>query len=322
MCTAITYNSESFYFGRTLDYEKSFGEKIVVTPRNFTLKIRNSASLNKHYAIVGMACVADDFPLYYDAVNEHGLCMAGLNFVGNAMYFDIDKNKNNIAYFELIPYILGTCKSIDQAKQSFENINITNINFSKDLPKAFLHWIIADKKESIVVESTVHGISIYNNPVGVLTNNPEFDKQIFNLNNYMSLSNSNASNKFSDKLNLHEYSRGMGAIGLPGDLSSMSRFVRASFTKLNSCTFDTESESVNQFFHILSSVSQTKGCCKLESGEYEYTIYTSCCNASKGVYYYTTYQNPQICGVTLTEENINLDKLLQYDLLKTQKIVY
>ena len=83
MCTAATYKTKDFYFGRTLDYEFSYGDEVTVTPRNFCFRFRHMSEVKTHYAMIGMAYVADDYPLYYDAVNEKGLGMAGLNFVGN-----------------------------------------------------------------------------------------------------------------------------------------------------------------------------------------------------------------------------------------------
>ena len=114
----------------------------------------------------------------------------------------------------------------------------------------------------------------------------------------------------------------MGAIGLPGDLSSQSRFVRVAFVKMNSVSGEDENESVNQFFHILNSVDQQRGCCQLDDGKYEITIYTSCCNATKGIYYYTTYDNHQITAVDMHKENLDGDSLIRYSLIKGEHINY
>ena len=320
MCTAATYKTKDFYFGRTLDYEFSYGEEITITPRNYKFNLRNMGTLETHYAMIGMAHIAENYPLYYDAINEKGLGMAGLNFVGNADYKEVVDGKDNITQFEFIPYILGKCTSVKEARELLEKINITNIPFSNKMPLAQLHWIIADKNEAITVEAVKDGIKIYDNPVGVLTNNPPFDKQMFNLNNYMNLSPKSPKNNFSDKLNLNMYSRGMGAIGLPGDLSSQSRFVRAAFVKMNSLLGERESESVSQFFHILGSVEQQKGCCEVADSKFEYTIYTSCCNGDKGIYYYTTYENHQITGVDMNKENLDSDKLISYPLIQREQI--
>lgn len=103
MCTAVTYQTKDFYFGRTLDYELSYGEEIVITPRNYVFHFRDMGAIRKHYAMIGTAHVQNQYPLYYDAVNEKGLGMAGLNFVGNAHYGERVQGKDNVATFEFIP---------------------------------------------------------------------------------------------------------------------------------------------------------------------------------------------------------------------------
>ena len=320
MCTAATYKTKDFYFGRTLDYEFSYGDEVTIVPRNYVFHFRNMGVMESHYAMIGMACVAENYPLYYDAVNEKGLGMAGLNFVGNAKYRDIEKDKDNVATFEFIPWILCQCGNVEEAKDLLCRINLTGISFNESLPPTQLHWIISDRESSIVVESVEEGLKVYDNPVGVLTNNPSFDEQMFQLNNYMQLSPKAPKNCFSDKLDLRAYSRGMGALGLPGDLSSQSRFVRVSFVKMNSLSGDSEEESVSQFFHILGSVDQQRGCCEVGDGKYEITIYTSCCNADKGIYYYTSYENHQITAVDMHREELNGSSLIRYSLIKGEQI--
>ena len=320
MCTAATYKTTDFYFGRTLDYEISYGDHVVITPRNYPFRRRNGETLKNHYAMIGMACVMQDYPLYYDAVNEKGLGVAGLNFVGNAHYGKSMEGRNNLAQFELIPYLLGKCASVKEVRRALETVNLIDTPFMENLPVAQLHWLIADREECIVLESVRDGLKIYNNPVGVLTNNPPFDMQLFNLNNYLHLSAENRPNTFSNALSLNAYSRGMGAMGLPGDLSSQSRFVRAAFVRMNSISGDSEPESVSQFFHILASVDQQRGCCRLGDGKCEITLYTSCCNADKGIYYYTTYDNHQISGVDMHKEDLSGEGLIAYAPVQGERI--
>lgn len=320
MCTAATYRTRDFYFGRTLDYEFSYGEEIVVTPRDYPFRFRSGAVLERHYAMIGMAHVEDGYPLYYDAVNEKGLGMAGLNFVGNAVYRKPDPERENVETFEFIPWVLGRCATVAEARAQLERLNLTGGAFHAALPAAQLHWLIADKDGAIVVESVKDGLRVYDNPAGVLANNPPFDEQLFNLNNYMALSPRQPRNHFSSKLDLTAYSRGMGALGLPGDLSSQSRFVRAAFVRLNSVSGDSEEESVSQFFHILNSVDQQRGCCEVEPGAYEYTIYTSCCNADRGIYYYTTYGNHQVSAVDMGRAGLDGGSLVRYPLITGEQI--
>ena len=315
MCTAATYRTKDFYFGRTLDYGFSYGEEITVTPRNYPFRFGGKAPEKGHYALIGTAYVADGYPLYYDAANEKGLAMAGLNFVGNAVYRNAKKGKDNIAQYELIPWILSRCSSVKEAKTLLKNLNVTGEAFREDLPPASLHWMIADKTQCITVEPLKEGLKVWDNPVGVLTNNPPFELQMFALNNYMGLSAKLAKNTFAKGLRLRRYSLGLGAMGLPGDNSSQSRFVRAAFVKLNSASAPDELSSVSQYFHILGAVDFQRGCCETEDGKHEVTIYTSCINTEKGNYYYTAYDNRTVTAVDLHRENLRGERLIRYPML-------
>ena len=323
MCTAATYQTKNTYFGRNLDYEFSYGEEAVIIPRNFPFNFREVGTLNSHYAIIGIAYVPDGTPLLYDGINEKGLGVAGLNFVGNAIYNEHVDGKDNIAQFEFLDWILSQCATVAEAKILLAKMNFRNISFSEQLPAAELHWMISDTTgASIVVESVASGLKVYDNPVGVLTNNPPFDEQLFGLNNYMHLSATNPVNTFAPNIPLQAYSRGMGAIGLPGDLSSASRFVKASFTKLHSLSADNELSSVSQFFHILHSVDQQNGCCDLGDGKYEHTLYSSCYNLNEGTFYYTTYNNHQISAIKLHNANLDSAELVRLPIIETEQINY
>ncbi len=320
MCTAATYKTNDFYFGRTLDNDFSYGDEIVVVPRKYPLQFRTAGNMESHYAIIGMAYVAGSDPLIYDGINEKGLGMAGLNFVGNACYNKPVEGRDNVAQFEFIPWILGQCASVREAREFLSRINILDEPYSEQLPVAQLHWLIADRAETITVEFVRDGMKVYDNPVGVMTNNPPFDQQMFELNNYMNLSPKQPENFWG--IPLTTYSRGMGALGLPGDLSSQSRFVRVAYTKMHSVSGNSEMESISQFFHILGSVNQQRGCCEVAKGEYEITLYTSCCNTDKGIYYYTTYNNHQITAVDMHRENLDGHTLARYPLIQGEQICF
>lgn len=321
MCTAVTYKTKDFYMGRNLDYEFSYGEEVAVTPRNFSYDFRHDRNADSRYAIVGMAHIEDGYPLYYDAVNEQGVGMAGLNFAGNALYGRHNSEKRNVAQFEIIPWILSQCGNLEQVRGLLEDTNITDDAFSSSLPPSQLHWIIADETGAITLESTEKGLKVYENTAGVLTNNPPFDMQMMYLNNFMGLSPKQPDNRFSEDLELNHYSRGMGAMGLPGDLSSSSRFVKASFVRANSVSGSDEMSSVSQMFHILASVEQQKGCCEVSEGKYEYTIYSSCWNARRGIYYYTTYDRHMISAVNMHAEDLDGKEIVTYPLMEGDHIL-
>ena len=274
MCTAIACSGGRFFFGRTLDLDRSYGEEVIITPRNFPLPFREAEAMSSHHAIIGMAHVSDGYPLCYDAMNEHGLCMAGLRFRPHARY--PGGNGTQIAPFELIGWVLGHCKTLKEARALLEQTVLCDISFSPELPNTKLHWLIADKTGSMTVESTADGLHLYDNPVGVLTNDPPFPHQLALLR------------------------RGGD---LPGDLSSPSRFLRAVFTKSHARNVDT----VTDFLKILDTVTQVPGC----NGEMA-TLYSSCCDTENGIYCYSTCHSRRVCGINLFQEKLDDDRLLRF----------
>lgn len=322
VCTAITYQTKDFYFGRNLDLERSYQERVTVTPRNYKFVFRNGIALEHHYAMIGMAAISGGYPLYFEATNEKGLSLAGLNFPKNAVYYPMCETKDNITPFELIPWILGQCDSVDEALKKIGDMNLWNVSFSEEYPLSPLHWLLADRERAVTLEPMEDGLEIHDNQFGVLTNNPPYDYHKHNIANYINLTPLPPENRFSSMLNLEPYSLGMGAIGLPGDPSSASRFVKAVFTKINSISGDTESESISQFFHILESVVQQRGITCVRDDEYEYTLYSSCCNTTKGVYYYKTYENSRITAVDMYRENLDGDRIISHPLITGQQIQY
>lgn len=320
MCTCITYENGDFYFGRNLDLEYAFGEKVVITPRNYRFSFRELPDLEQHYAMIGMAAVHGNYPLYAEAVNEKGLGIAGLNFPGNAVYKDRMDQKKNVAPYELIPWILGQCATVEEAGKLLEEVNLLNIPFAAELPLAPLHWMIADRNSAIVVEAVEDGVHIYENKYGVLTNNPPFPYYQVHLSNYQNLMSRVPENRFAKDLELPVLGQGMGAIGLPGDFSPVSRFIKAAFLKWNSSTDQDELSNVGQFFHILDGVAMVKGSVVTEEGKYDITTYSCCVNAEKGIFYYKTYENNQIQEVRMHNEDLESKELRIFELMKEQKI--
>lgn len=304
MCTAIKHGG---FAGRNLDVYKSYGEEVIIAPRKYTLPLRKEENIAEHYAIIGMGAVVRGYPLYFDAANECGLYVAGLNYIGNAKYHAPKDGKINLTPYELIPYLLSRCAGASEAKALLSNVNLIDIPFSRDIPCAELHWIVADKDITYTVEPDADGLNVYDNPIGVLTNNPSFPYQLFGLNSYSSISPTSPDNLFAPELPLKIYSEGMGGIGLPGDLSSMSRFVRASFHKSHSRSKD----SLYDIFHLLSSVEMPDGSVKVGES-YERTEYTTAVSFSTPTYYYRHYDALGISAVRLFSENLDTPSLIRY----------
>lgn len=297
MCTALSLTAGSHLFGRTLDLEHSYGESVVITPRKFPVRFCCQPEQARHHAILGIAHIQDGQPLYYDAVNEHGLGIAALNFPHSAAYCTPDGD-GWLAPYEVIPFLLGRCTTAQQAAVVLGGLSIARHDFSPDLPCTPLHWMLADSQDCFVAEPRTDGIRIYRNPIRVLTNEPPFPRQCERLNDYLNLSPLPAENRFSAALDLTGCSRGMGAMGLPGDFSSQSRFVRAAFVSQNARKYHSTDEGVARFFQLMACVSVPRGSVRLPSGDVE-TIYTACCDTAQGVYYCTTAQNPSVFAVSL-----------------------
>ncbi len=313
MCTAMNYTFGDHYFGRNLDLEYGYAEQVVITPRCFPFPYRNLNSQTGHYAMIGMATVAENYPLYYEATNERGLSMAGLNFPGHGCYLPELPGRANIAAFEFIPWILSQCASLEEARKLLAKTHLVNIPFSDDFPPQPLHWIISDRYASLVVEPMADGIHIHENPAGVLANNPPFEYHMYRLAEFQNLSIDKP--RYHNAItNVPVYSGGMGAIGLPGDFSSASRFIRAAFLSHNSVSNGLEDGNVTQFFRMLQAVAMPRGCVRANFKDFVTTRYSCCCNTDRGIYYYTTYDNTRITAIELRKHDLFSDRLTAYPL--------
>ena len=322
MCTSIALTTKDTYTGRNLDLEYAFGEKVVITPRQFPLQFHKMPALETHQSIIGMASVAEGYPLYAEGVNESGVYMAGLNFPGNAHYPPEGGAGEALAPYELIPWLLGTCKTAAEAAEQMRRIPLLGVPFRPDMPLAPLHWHIADRRGAFVAEPMEDGVKVYPDPVGVLTNNPPFPFHQTNLAQYRGLSAAQPANTLDLALELPPFGQGMGAMGLPGDWSPASRYVRTAFCKRNSVCENSEESSVSQFFHLLDAVAMPRGTVRTPEGNCDITRYSCCINTATGTYYYKTYDNCAITAVALTEERRAGDRLLEFPLDTRLRITF
>ena len=316
MCTSVLMKGENSYFGRNMDLHYPLEKNVIITPRKYPFSFRMADKVNEHFALIGMGMVRGGYPLYFEAANEHGLAMAGLNFPSNAYYpKETDNEKYNISPFELIPWVLGGCRTVDDAEKLLEDTHICAIDFSSEISLSPLHWHIADRERSVVFEVTKKGQKVYKNPTNVMTNNPIFDFHLHNLALYLNLSNENRENTFAD-MGVLPFSGGFGAIGLPGDFSSTSRFVKAAFLLANS-----NESTVSQFFHILDSVAMVKGSIKVDESD-DVTLYSSAIDFENSVYYYKTQKNNRICAVKMNGVQLDGSGLFIYSADEGQDVFF
>lgn len=343
MCTAISLNGKKHLFGRNLDLDLTYGEKVAVMPRGYTFPFKNAKKTYTPYAVIGMAAVVEQgendkggIPLFFDGMNECGLAGAGLNFPENAHYvppYSVGEDFYAVAPFELLSWVLCRCKDLTEAKMLLNKTRIVDIPFSSEIPNTPLHWIFSDKSGDITVEQTREGLNVYDNPVGVLTNNPPLRYQLENLEKYSYLGTDNRTRadfkmrkgteegvRFYEERGYSSRSNGMGAVGLPGDVSSKGRFVRAAFARENSSAYDGENGEISQFFHLLDFVQVVKGLCKTDGGRDHFTQYSCCMDTEMGVYFYTTYQNRRISCIDLHRCELDGERTVAFELLKEENI--
>ena len=306
MCTALTLKTNDGYhlFGRNMDLEYTFGQAVVLMPRNFKYEDKISGETKStKYAVMGMASLNGKHPLFADAFNEKGLACAGLNFPAAYWQKEVIEGKDNIPPYDLILWITSNFESLEELRPHLDKLNIVGKKYDEKTPLPTLHWMVTDKSgKSLVIEQTKEGLRIFDNPVGVMTNAPSFDWHLTNLTQYAGLTTSRAdTHKWSD-LELVTLGNGSGAFGLPGDSSSQSRFVKTSFLKSHVVIDNYENAGVVEFFNILNNVAMISGTVIDPQGRSEITQYTSCMSQEKGIYYYKTYKNSQINVIYMNKE--------------------
>lgn len=313
MCTAVHIVCGHGLFGRTLDVTHSYDEQIVIAPRKMPFSFSNGQCCDDHFSMIGMAYLTEKGPLYFDAMNEHGLCMAGLRFPDTA-YAEPHGVELEIAPYELITRVLSCCQTVDDAVALLNESRIVRLSYSSALPVAPLHWLIADRHRRVTVECVDGHTLLYDNPFGVLTNAPSFSTMADLIPHYCHLSPD-----MTGASQQPPYSYGIGAVGLPGDLTSISRFVRVQFFK-QYARWD-EPRPIGQFFHLMDTVKQMKGVTRTDEGD-EYTRYTSCCDQQERVYYYTTYHRRTPTAVSLSRATQDGDKAISYPICEKEKYIF
>ena len=296
MCTAINETNGLHLFGRTLDLEYSLGEEVVISPRRFEFDFLHEGKSYSHYAIIGTAHISGGVPLYYDAMNEKGLCAAALRFPALAQYREKVVGKRNLASFELISWILCNFDSAKAAREALCDVNITPESFSDALSSTPLHWIIGDRHGSFIIESVAEGLKIYDGDCGVLTNAPDFPTQCRLLEKH-----------------------GDGGEPILGDLSSNSRFIRAVHAKSFTLPAEKKTAAISRFFHIMGTVNQPHGLFRADERQLR-TVYTSCMDTERLVYYFTTYDCRKIRAVRMKNAHLDLDTLTSFPMRRKEWI--
>lgn len=327
MCTSLSIKSNKGhnFFGRNMDLAYDFNQSVLIIPRNYQIQNKVTGDMAKNkYAIIGMGTIIDNHPTLADGMNEKGLACAGLNFDG---YSYVEENivpgKKNIAPYDFIYWVVANHETVDEVKQTIENLELVKVPINERTPLPTLHWMIVDKTgKSIVVEKTKDKFAVYDNPVGVMTNNPTFDWHLTNLNEYMKITPNHPENvKWSDK-ELTPLGVGAGTLGIPGDFESVSRFIRIAYIRAHMPSIEDEITAVTQFLHMLDYVIMVKGGVITKDGLEDITRYSSCMDQERGIYYYRNYNNNRINAIDMHKEDLDSTEIKLFHYLETQDINY
>ncbi|MDO4276496.1 MAG: choloylglycine hydrolase family protein [Eubacteriales bacterium] len=308
MCTAMlmTTAHEGAFFGRTMDFSYPLSPELYFVPQNFQwTNIPETHTICSKYAFMGIG--QDISPVVFaDGVNEMGFAAAALYFPDYAQYDSASFNYSStppIAAVELVAFLLGQSPSVDHALSLLRSIKIIGTEDSVTNTVAPLHWLIADTSgRCVTVEKTADGLHLTDNPVGVLSNSPDFQWHMTNLRNYMNVSQFQTQEKHWNFLRLTPFGQGNGGLGLPGDYTPPSRFIKTAFQKTHVSPPSGRKEAVSTCFHILDGVSIPKGCVMTHRETADYTQYTAFIDLSTKEYFYKTYENSRIFSVRFPDE--------------------
>lgn len=315
-CTGILLQAEdsSTVNGRTVEFGLPLKMHVAVIPRNmaFTGKtpLGKGMAYTSKYAAIGIYVFED--PALMDGVNEKGLTAAAFYFPGYAEYAKTTKANRSIALspVDFTHWILTQFATIEELKAALENVVIapTVLEGWGDAPPPF-HYVVYDLEgKSIVIEPLNGSLKVYENPLGVITNSPTFDWHMTNLNNYINLTAFNVSSSTLGDLSLTAFGQGTGMLGLPGDFTPPSRFVRAAFFSAAALLAQDSDQAVDQVFHILNQFDIPLGTAREKEGDktsYDFTQLTSVKNPKTGQYFYRSYEDQTIRFVTLSQFDLN-----------------
>lgn len=316
MCTAITLQNdqEAAFFGRTMDFSYPLDPELYFVPKGYQwTNILRTHQIRNRYRYMGIG--QDISPVVFaDGVNEAGFLAAALYFPGCAQYDDAgprDSAEAAIAAIEVVGFLLGLCATLDQAVSLLHTVRIVGVKDAVTDTVAPLHWIIADAGgKSMVIEKMADGLHMTDNPIGVLSNSPDFGWHMANLRNYTNLSPAQPDSRDWGPVSLTPFGQGAGTLGMPGDYTPPSRFVRTAFQKTHIARPSGKEEAVNAVFHLLEGVSIPKGVVMTARGTADFTQYTAMIDLSEPEYFFRTYDRSCTAAVRLPGEDQNVDGIV------------
>jgi choloylglycine hydrolase len=313
MCTAITFTTDEDinFLARTMDFSFELDASLVYVPRNHGFNsLVPGTKFSTKYGFLGAGKDVDGY-IFADGLNEKGFSIASLYFEKNAKYNKKpDPRLLNISSTDVVSWALGNISSVTEFEQKYQKLNIVDVINPLLQVNVPLHWIVSDKSGNTgVLEITKEGPKFYHNLVGTMTNSPSFSWHMDNLNHYTNLQPIEfEQKKYGDYVTVTD-GPGSGALGLPGDYTSASRFVRAAFLREYSNHEGGAKEGLTSILHILNSVDIPKGVKITQKGVSDYTQYKGIMDLNNLNYYLMRYNDTELTRVRLTDKLLNQSKV-------------
>lgn len=325
-CTGMRLiaKDRSVVHGRTLEFGTFIESSIAVVPRNFQFQ-GNGTPYTSRYAAVG--AILFDIPALMDGLNEKGLSVGTFYFPGFAGYASPseDSSITTLSPIDFPNWILTRFATIEEVKEALSEVSIIPTVFKQwgnETPP--FHYVVYDKSgNSIVIEPIDGELIVHDNPFGVITNSPTFDWHMTNLRNFLNLRAANVPPIQVDGVELAPFGQGSGMVGLPGDFTPPSRFVRAAIFSYTAIASNTSKEAVFQLFHILNQFDIPIGIAREIQGGIIHTDYTmiTCVKEPASLnYYFKTYDDQTIKKVDLNQFDWSAKKIKLLSTSGTQKI--
>ena len=333
-CTGVRTESENgdYFRGRTMEFAEFIPSDIIAIPAGHeytgtTPDGSHGLEWISEYSVVG----ANGFgmPHIIDGLNEKGLT-AGMFYFANYVGYNEpgDAASDAIAPWELCTWILGRFASVDELLLSLDQVRVCSVELEEFGFAPPLHYIVMDATGDCVVLEHIDGqLVVYDNPLGVITNSPSFDWHVTNLKNYVNLSAVNRSPFVLSGIEISEMGQGSGLLGMPGDFTPPSRFVRAAVYSANTPPAESPDDGVLQTFHVLNQFDIPLGASMRpepdEQGNpiYDYTLWSSVSDMTRCRYYFRTYDDSSIRMVDLMSLDLSGGDVLTFPMEGTEEII-